>query len=78
MPMKPTRRKDQELFDIRCPFKRKDKYGIVHDCRYLCCRVTSGSAGEAWCRVCKITFQFQVENGNAQQFISVKKENAVQ
>lgn len=51
------------LFEIRCPFQRLNKEGKLYPCNSLCVRVTAGSTGEARCRKCHLTFEFEVDSG---------------
>ena len=50
-----------DLIEIRCPFKVKDKYtNKLRDCHFLLVKVAPGSSGEAKCPKCKLTFDFEV------------------
>lgn len=51
------------LFEIRCPFQRlAKKDGKLYTCNSVCVKVTAGSAGEARCRKCHLTFEFEVDS----------------
>lgn len=64
-----------ELIEIKCPFKYKDKFtDQIKSCDRLCVKVYPGSAGEAKCKSCKQTFDFQV-NDQAFMKISIKAKN---
>ena len=54
---------EKNLIVIRCPFKRRG----VHDnkpyiCNRVCVKVTPGSAGEAHCKSCRLSFEFEVDS----------------
>lgn len=51
-----------ELIPINCPFTRKDPAtGVIFPCPQLCVKVAPGSRGEAWCRRCRLSFDFEVD-----------------
>lgn len=66
---------ENNLVEIRCPFKRKNKFNNkLEDCHSLCIKVYPGSSGEAKCPKCKLTFEFAVDNqAQGRTFIQVKK-----
>lgn len=51
------------LIDIRCPFKKKGTHddNKVYVCNRTCVRVRPGSAGEAYCKSCRLSFEFEVD-----------------
>jgi len=52
----------KELIDIRCPFKVKGRAdNKVRLCNRVCVKVLPGSAGEAYCKDCKMAFEFEVD-----------------
>lgn len=52
-----------ELIVIRCPFKRRGNHdNKIYVCNRVCVKVRPGSAGEAYCRECKLTFEFEVDS----------------
>lgn len=63
------------LIEIRCPFKRTNKFSKkLEDCHSLCIKVYPGSSGEAKCPKCKLTFEFVVDNqANQRTFVQPKQ-----
>lgn len=54
--------KEKNLFPVRCPFKKLSKSdGKLYRCNSLCVRVKPGSLGEARCRKCGLTFNFECD-----------------
>lgn len=51
-----------KLSDVRCPFDKKGNDGKIYSCNKLVIRVYPGSSGEAYCSVCKLTFDFEVDD----------------
>jgi len=51
----------KDLIIIRCPFKVRGRYNKIYICNRVCIKVTPGSAGEAYCKFCKMTFEFEVD-----------------
>jgi len=52
----------QDLIVIRCPFKKRGKHdNKIYICNRVCVKVTAGSAGEAYCKECKLAFEFEVD-----------------
>lgn len=52
----------KELVEIRCPIERTSKTDMnQYLCNRICVRVLPGSAGEAKCRSCHLTFLFEVD-----------------
>lgn len=51
-----------QLHEIRCPVQRLSRAdGKLYTCNSLCVKVTPGSAGEARCRKCRMSFEFYVD-----------------
>lgn len=64
---------NQELIEIRCPFKRTSRTdGITRNCKHLCVKVYPGSSGETYCSRCNLVFEFQVDTQNNHQISSVR------
>lgn len=62
----------ENLVDIRCPFKKTSKFdGNQYLCNRVCVKVLPGSAGEARCRECHLSFEFYVDK-NAQNTTGVR------
>lgn len=62
----------QDLIEIRCPFKAKGRHdNKVRLCNRVCVKVRPGSAGEAYCKDCKLTFEFEVDR-QAQSLTGVR------
>lgn len=62
----------ENLIDIRCPFKKRSKIDDkIYLCNRICVKVVPGSAGEAKCKNCHLTFEFQVDD-NAQNTTGVR------
>lgn len=52
----------ENLIVIRCPFKKRGRHdNKLYICNRVCVKVTPGSAGEAYCKECKLTFEFVVD-----------------
>lgn len=66
--------KKKNLFPVRCPFKRLSKSdGKLYRCNSKCVVVRPGSAGEARCRKCRLSFQFECNGeGVVDTFVNVK------
>ena len=57
----------KKLIGIHCPYiVTSKKNGKKYPCKSLCVRVAQGSQGEAYCRKCKQTFEF--ETGSSHDF----------
>lgn len=55
-------RKIVELISVNCPFNKRTANGIaLVPCDRVCVKVYPGSAGEVWCRSCKLKFNFEVD-----------------
>ena len=53
----------ENLVEIRCPFSKKSKSdGQMYVCNRVCVKVIPGSAGEARCRSCHMSFEFEVDS----------------
>jgi len=53
----------ENLVEIRCPQYKKSKAdNQLYKCNRVCVKVTPGSAGEARCRSCHLSFEFEVDN----------------
>lgn len=51
------------LIVIRCPFKKRGRHdNKIYICNRVCVKVTPGSSGEAYCKECKMAFEFFVDN----------------
>jgi len=68
--------KEHKLTDIKCPFKKRSKSsGMLYTCNRVCVKVYPGSAGEVWCRSCKLTFAFEVDGqSQVRTLINVQRE----
>lgn len=66
--------KKNNLFPVRCPFERLSRTdGKLYRCNSLSVRVKPNSAGEARCRKCRLSFNFECnENGVVTSFVNVK------
>jgi len=66
--------KKNNLFPVRCPFERLSKTdGKLYRCNSLCVRVHTLSGGEARCRKCRLSFNFECDkNGVVSTHVSVK------
>lgn len=54
-----------KLIDVRCPFDKRSKTdNKMYSCNKLVVRVYAGSSGEAYCSVCKLSFDFEVDGQN--------------
>ena len=61
--------KDNSLYEVRCPNNRWKGNTNKLTCNTMCGRVSSTSMGEFWCRKCKITFNYVVnEDGEVTYF----------
>lgn len=65
-----------ELIDINCPFQKRLARGLALErCNRVIVRVYPGSAGEAWCRSCKLGFDFEVNSqGDYKSKVVVQRE----
>ena len=53
----------EEFVPVRCPFKRRaKKNGELYVCNRTCVKVSPGSSGEARCRTCGLSFEFNVDS----------------
>ena len=53
----------ENLVEIRCPQQKKSKTDQkLYKCNRICVKVTPGSAGEARCRSCHLSFEFVADN----------------
>lgn len=53
----------ENLIEIRCPFTRKSKTdNQFYLCNRICVKVTPGSSGEAKCRSCHLSFEFEIDS----------------
>lgn len=53
----------ENLVEIRCPqFKKSKSDDQLYKCNRVCVKVTAGSAGEARCRSCHLSFEFEVDS----------------
>lgn len=49
------------LIEVKCPFKNISKNdGKEYVCNRTCVKVEPGSRGEAWCRFCRKSFDFEI------------------
>ena len=66
--------KKKNIFPVRCPFERLSKTdGKLYRCNSLSVRVRPSSGGEARCRKCRLSFNFECdENGVVTTFVNVK------
>ncbi len=66
--------KKNNLFPVRCPFERLSRTdGKLDRCNSLCVRVKPHSAGEARCRKCRLSFNFECDpTGVVQSFVNAK------
>lgn len=54
---------EKQRIEIRCPFKKKGKHtNKLYVCNRVCVKVDPGSAGEAYCKSCKLSFEFEVDS----------------
>lgn len=56
---------EKQLIVIRCPFKKKGRHGdksYIYICNRTCVKVTPNSAGEAYCKSCRLSFEFEVDS----------------
>lgn len=52
----------ENLIVIRCPFKKRGRHdNKIYICNRVCVKVIPGSAGEAYCKECKLAFEFVVD-----------------
>lgn len=68
----------ENLVEIRCPFKKKSKLDDkMYACNRICVKVTPGSGGEARCRSCHKSFEFEVDRqAQSATGVRVKTENS--
>ena len=66
--------KKKKLFPVRCPFQRLSKSdGKLYRCNSLCVKVSPNSSGEARCRKCCLTFNFECDSdGVVNPFVNVQ------
>ena len=62
--------------EIRCPFEKRSKSdNKLYKCNRVCVKVVPGSAGEARCRSCHLSFEFEVDSQSKNTTgIRVRKE----
>lgn len=54
---------EKQLIDIRCPFKKRGKHtNKMYICNRICVKVRAGSSGEAYCKSCGLSFEFEVDS----------------
>lgn len=54
---------EKTFIEIRCPFEKQSKVdNNIYKCNRVCVKVTPGSAGEARCRSCHLSFEFEVDD----------------
>lgn len=67
----------EELVAVRCPFKVKDRYSErMYTCDRICVKVIAPARGEAWCRECKLKFDFDVEGQQVTSKVRARKVTA--
>lgn len=66
--------KKNNLFPVRCPFERLSRTdGKLYRCNSLSVRVSPESGGEARCRKCRLSFNFECDyKGVVSTFVNVK------
>lgn len=66
--------KKQNLFPVRCPFERLSRTdGKLYRCNSLCVRIKPGAEGEARCRKCRLSFNFECDKeGVIDTFVNAK------
>lgn len=66
--------KNKNLFPVRCPFQRLSRTdGKLYRCNSLCVRMRPASGGEARCRKCRLSFNFEVDDrGVVDTFVNAK------
>lgn len=66
--------KKKNIFPVRCPFERLSKTdGKLYRCNSLCVRVKPESGGEARCRKCRLSFNFDCdEKGIVNTYVNIK------
>lgn len=66
--------KKNNLFPVRCPFERLSRTdGKLYRCNSLCVRVKPSSGGEARCRKCRLSFNFDCnDDGVINTYVKVK------
>lgn len=66
--------KKRNLFPVRCPFERLSKTdGKLYRCNSLCVRISSNASGEARCRKCRLSFNFDcAEDGVVSCYVNAK------
>lgn len=53
----------EKLVEIRCPFKKKSKkYNKLYICNTLCHKIYPPGKGEAYCKNCKLAFEYDIES----------------
>jgi hypothetical protein len=53
----------ENLVEIKCPFEKRSKTNKeIYQCNRICVKVTPGSSGEARCRSCHLSFEFEVDS----------------
>lgn len=54
---------EKNRVEIRCPqYKKNVKTNELYKCNRICVKVIPGSAGEARCRSCHLSFEFEVDS----------------
>lgn len=66
--------KKNNLFPVRCPFERLSRSdGKLYRCNSLSVRVSPHSSGEARCRKCRLSFNFECDElGVVVAFVNAK------
>ena len=60
---------DTTLHEVRCPNTGWNKNNKHFRCNSMCGRVSGPSMGEFWCRKCKVTFKFIMNQDGEATFI---------
>lgn len=70
--------KKNNLFPVRCPFERLSRTdGKLYRCNSLSVKVSPHSAGEARCRKCRLSFNFECnDNGMVSTFVNAMPVHA--
>ena len=67
---------EENRVEIRCPqYKTNTKTKELYRCNRICVKVIPGSAGEARCRSCHLSFEFEVDS-QAQMTTGVRVKKA--
>lgn len=67
--------KNKNRSPVRCPFQRLSKSdGKLYRCNSLCVKASFKSDGEARCRKCRLSFEYEIsEDGVVDTQVGVKK-----